>query len=57
MAYKFFYDKIRSGAITTSKAGRNVNKQLAKKLHKSVAKKFKRRKVCAKFKAIFGEQI
>ena len=57
MAYKFFYDKIRSGAITTSKAGRNVNKQLAKKLHKSVAKKFKRRKVCAKFKAIFREQI
>ena len=40
--YKFFDMKKRSRI--------NVNKQLPKELHKPVTKKFKRRKVCAKFK-------
>ena len=31
-------------------SGISVNEQLAEKLHKSVIKKFKTRKVCARFK-------
>ena len=34
----------------TSKAGVSVNEQLAEELHKPVTKKFKRRKVYARFK-------
>ena len=36
------------GAIATSKAEVSVNEQLAEELHKSVTKKFKRRKVFAR---------
>ena len=43
MVCKFFDKKTRSGA--------RVNEQLAEELHKPVTKKFKRRKVYAKFKA------
>ena len=42
MVYKFFDKKTRSGV--------SVSEQLAKELHKSVIKKFKRRKVYARFK-------
>ena len=42
MANQFFEKKIRSGA--------GVKKKLAQELHKSVIKKFKRRKVYARFK-------
>ena len=42
MVYKFFDKKTGSGA--------HVNEQLAKELHKPVIKKFKRRKVYARFK-------
>ena len=42
MAYMFFDEKIGSG--------KSVNEQLAEELHKPVMKKFKRRKVYAKFK-------
>ena len=45
----FFNKKTGSGA--------RVNEQLAKELHKPVIKKFKRRKVYARFKEIFGQQI
>ena len=51
MVYKF--KKTVSGVIVTSKAGASVNEQLAKELHKPVTKKFKRRKVCARFKDNF----
>ena len=44
MAYKFFDKKIESGA------GANVNEELTQELHKPVIKKFKRMKVCARFK-------
>ena len=50
MVYKFFDKKTRSGAIATSRAGVSVNEQLAEELHKPVTKKFKRRKVYARFK-------
>ena len=43
MVYKLFDKKAGSGA--------NVNKELAQELHKPVIKKFKRRRVSAKFKA------
>ena len=39
MICKFFDEKTRSGAIATSKAGGNVNEQLAEELHKPVFKK------------------
>ena len=42
MVYKFFDNKIRTGI--------SVNEQLAEQLHKTVIKKFKRRKVYARFK-------
>ena len=42
MVYNFFDKKTGSGI--------SVNKQLAKDLHKSVIKKFNRRKVYARFK-------
>ena len=50
IVYKFFDNKTRSGEITTGKAGVSVNEQLAEELHKLVTKKFKRRKVYARFK-------
>ena len=46
MVYKFFDNKTRLGV--------SVNEQLAQQLHKPVIKKFKRRKVCACSKIIFG---
>ena len=42
MVYKFFDKKTRSGI--------NANEQLAEELHKPVTKRFKRRKVYARFK-------
>ena len=42
MVYKFFHKKTGSGT--------SVNEQLAEELHKPVTKKFKRRKVYARFK-------
>ena len=42
MVYKFFDKKTRSGV--------NANEQLAEELHKPVTKRFKRRKVYARFK-------
>ena len=42
MAYKFFSKKTGSGV--------SANEQLAEELHKTVIKKFKRRKVYARFK-------
>ena len=50
MVYKFFDKKTRSGVIATSKVGVSVNEQIAEELHKPVIKKFKRRKVYARFK-------
>ena len=50
MVYKFFNKKTGSGVMTTSKAGVSVNEQPAEELHKPVTKKFKRRKVYARFK-------
>ena len=47
MVYKFLDKKTGSGAIATSKAGVSVNEQ---ELHKSVMKKFKRKKVNVRFK-------
>ena len=45
-----FLIKKGSEAIVISKVGVSVNKQLAEELHKPVIKKFKRRKVYARFK-------
>ena len=51
MVCKFFREKkAGSEAIATSNGGISVNQQLAWKLHKPVIKKFKRRKVYARFK-------
>ena len=50
MVYKFFDNKTRSRVIVTSKVGVSVNEQIAEELHKPVIKKFKRRKVYARFK-------
>ena len=55
MVYKFFDQKIGSGM--TSKKRSNLNEVLAKKLHKPVTKKFKRRKVYVRLKIIFGQLI
>ena len=49
MVYRFFDKKTGSGI--------GLNEQLAEELHKPVIKKFKRRKVYASFKEIFGQQI
>ena len=49
MIYKFFDKKKISGA--------SVNEQLAEELHKPVTKKFKRRKVYARFKDSIWQQI
>ena len=49
MAYKFHDKKTGTGAIVTSKAGVSVNEQVAEELYKPVTKKFKRRKVYARF--------
>ena len=48
MVYKFFDKKIES--VKTSQVTANVNEVLAQKLHKPMIKKFKRRKVYARFK-------
>ena len=50
LVYKLFLKKTGSEAIATSKVGVSVNEQLVEKLHKTVTKKFKRRKVYARFK-------
>ena len=50
MVYKIFDKKAGSGVIVASKTGICVNKQLAGQLHNPVIKKFKRRKVYARFK-------
>ena len=47
MVYKLL---TRFGAITISKAGANINEELAQELDKPVIKKFKRRKMCTRFK-------
>ena len=47
--YKFFGKKTGSSKATV-KDGISVNEQLAQKLHKSVTKKFKRRKFYGRFK-------
>ena len=48
--YKLFDKKTGSGAVETSRAEVSVNEQLAEELHKPVIKKFKKRKVYARFK-------
>ena len=50
MVYRFFDKKTGSGTRVTSKVGIRVNEQLAEELHKPITKKFKRRKVYARFK-------
>ena len=49
MVYKIFYEKTKSGI--------SVNEQLAEEIHEPVIKRFRRRKLYAKFKEIFGQQI
>ena len=49
MVIKFFDKKMGSWTIVTSKAGASVNEELVRELNKPVIKKFKRRKVCARF--------
>ena len=50
MVNKFFVTKTGLEVIAASKAGASVNEELAQELHKPVIKKFKRRKVSARFK-------
>ena len=50
IVYNFLDKKTGSGAIAKRKAGISINEQLAEELHKPVTKKFKRRKVYARFK-------
>ena len=50
MVDKFFDKKLGSAPIATSKAGVCVNEQVAQELNKPVIKKFKRRRVYARFK-------
>ena len=50
IVYKFPDKNTGSGATARRKAGISVNEQLAEELHKPVTKKFKRRKVYARFK-------
>ena len=40
MVYKFYDKKLRSGAISISKEGSNVNEVLAQELQKQLIKKF-----------------
>ena len=49
LVFKLFDQKTGSGL--------SVNEQLAEELHKPVIKIFKRRKVYARLKKIFGQQI
>ena len=49
MVYKFYDKKLRSGAISISKEGSNVNEVLAQELQKQLIKKFKKRKIHALF--------
>ena len=50
MVYKFFDKKTGSGNQESAKSGVRLNEELAEELHKPVIKKFRRRKVHAKFK-------
>ena len=50
MVYNFFFDK-------DTGLGVSVNEQLAEKLHKPLIEKFERKKVYARFKKIFPQQI
>ena len=50
MFYKTSDKRTGSGARATSKSRANVNELLAQELHKLVIKKFKRKKVYARFK-------
>ena len=50
MVYKFFNEKTGTGAIAKSKEGVSVNEKLAEELDQPVIKKFKRRKIYARFK-------
>ena len=50
MVYKFSNIKIGSRVRVTNKIGVNVNEVLAQELRNLVIKKFKRKKVCVKFK-------
>ena len=52
MIYKYFDKKTESGALVTSNVGASVNEKLAEELHTPIIKKFKRRKVYARFKDI-----
>ena len=52
MVYKFFDEK------TESAVGETDNEELSQKLHRPMAKKFKRGKVCVRgLNIIFGQQI
>ena len=50
MIFKFFNKKRESGATVASKARVSVNEHLAEQWHKPVVKKFKSRKVYARYK-------
>ena len=50
MACKFFDKK-------TTESGASVNEELAQEFHRPAIKKFKRRKVYARFKDNIGQQI
>ena len=54
VVYKFF-DKKTSGSCANNKI--KQNQQLANELHKSIIKKFKKRRVCSSFKIISGVLI
>ena len=49
MVYKIFYEKTKSGI--------SVNERLAEEIHEPVIKRFRRRKLYAKFKEIFGHRF
>ena len=52
MVYKYFNKKTGSGGLVTSNMGASVNEKLAEELQTTTMKKFKRRKVYARFKDI-----
>ena len=54
ICYKLYDQKIESRVIVTSKAGVNVNEELAQELLKLVIKKFKRKKSMLGLKIILG---
>ena len=58
MIYKFFDKKTGSEMIVTSKKRSNLNKVLGQELRKPVIKKFKRRRLHARFKGdILGADL